>query len=162
MRLKQGTVSVLFGCHSIIHSLLVIRAWKILYGKYPKGWQAVCILLHDIGHWGRDYLDDYEQKKEHWRLGANICGRLFRLKGYLFTAGHCSHSGYEHSKMYRADKHSWHIAPRWWLRCNCWFEPKLQGEMTAREAIADFKEKVKQSVESGEYKSTHSFYLDRA
>ena len=61
--MKQGTVSALIGCHSIIHGLVVLTAWYKLYGSWPKLWQMVCIFLHDIGHIGLDYLDDYEQKK---------------------------------------------------------------------------------------------------
>lgn len=34
--MTEGTRTILFGAHSIIHSILVIQSWKILYGKYPK------------------------------------------------------------------------------------------------------------------------------
>ncbi len=64
--MKQGTVSVLFGCHSIIHSMIVIVAWVKWYGHWPEFWQIICILLHDIGHWGKQYLDNYEEKKNEW------------------------------------------------------------------------------------------------
>jgi predicted HD phosphohydrolase len=70
--MTQGTISILFGCHSVIHSYYVLRAWKILYKTYPEPWQAICIFLHDIGHYGLNYLDDYEQKKIHWIKGAEI------------------------------------------------------------------------------------------
>ena len=79
--MKQGTISVLIGCHSIIHSILVVKAWKILYGSYPCWWEFVCILLHDIGHWGKDYLSDYEAKKRHWVLGAKVSRRLVGYRG---------------------------------------------------------------------------------
>ncbi len=159
--MKQGTVSVLFGCHSPMHSIVVIFAWKKLYGSFPKWWQIVCIFLHDIGHWGLDYLDDYEQKKTHWVLGARVAGRLFGMKGRGFNAGHCTHSNWTRSDLYKADKYSWHIAPKWWLISNCFFEPKLQMGYSKREAVKKFKQQVKESVESGEFKSTHSMYLER-
>ncbi len=81
--MKQGTVSVLIGCHSVIHSLIVLVAWVRLYGKFPVWWQIVCILLHDVGHWGKNYLDNYEEKKQHSILGAKIAGKLFGQKDLL-------------------------------------------------------------------------------
>ncbi len=165
----QGTVSVLFGCHSIIHSFLVIRSWKILYGSYPKFWEFVCILLHDIGHWGKDYLSDYEQKKKHWRLGANIAWWLFGTKGYLLCAKHCEYStSYMlerepkfHCPLYKADKYSWYIAPTWWLWWTTTVEPKLKCGLGKMEQIRRFQAQVKESIESGEYKSTHEMYRER-
>lgn len=166
---KQGTISVLFGCHSIIHSLLVIRSWKILYGSYPKSWEIICIFLHDIGHWGKDYLSDYEQKKEHWKLGTNVAYQLFGVKGYLLTAGHCEFSQINireqhhpnRSRLYNPDKYSWYIAPTWWLYSNVLVEPQLQiGYETVMEAVREFQKQVKESIESGEYKVTHQIYLD--
>lgn len=160
--MKQGTISVIFGCHSVFHSFLVLAAWRKVYGKWPEAWQTVCIFLHDVGHIGLDYLDDFEQKKKHWELGARIGNRLFGQKAFDFLAGHCSHTGYPLSDLYRPDKYSWHIAPSWWIVLNCFFEPKLAiGCCNRREAARHFKEQVRKSVESGEYKSTHSMYLDR-
>lgn len=151
----------MFGCHSVIHSCLVLIAWRKLYGGWPKFWQGVCIFLHDIGHVGLDYLDDFEQKKRHWELGAKIGRWLFGYKAYDLLAGHCSHSGHLLSDLYRPDKYSWHIAPRWWLFSNTIFEPKLAMGYGRWEAVALFKEQVRQSVESGEYQSTHAMYLKR-
>jgi len=162
MKLKQGTISWLIGCHSPIHSFLVLRSWKILYGKYPKLWQIACIFIHDIGHIGLDYLDDYGQKKVHYELGACIGRALFGEKAYKFLAGHCSHSGHELSELYKADKYSWYIAPIWFLYWNNIVEPKLAINCSSNmDAIIKFKAAVKQSIESGDYTSTHKFYLDR-
>ena len=85
--MKQGTVSVLFGCHSIVHSFLVLASWRILYGRFPKFWQIVCIFIHDIGHWGLDYLDNEDEKKKHWILGAKIAFYLYGKKGFFLCAG---------------------------------------------------------------------------
>lgn len=160
--MKQGTKSVLFGCHSIIHSFLVIRSWKILYGKL-EWWEFICILLHDIGHWGKDYLTDYEAKKEHWKLGAEIADRLFGATAYWLCAGHCEYSLYliKSSPLYKADKYSWYIAPTWWLYSNCIAEPELRCGMTIKNQVKWFKSQVKESIESGEYKSTHEMYRER-
>jgi hypothetical protein len=159
--MKQGTISVLIGCHSPIHSALVVLAWRRLYGRWPRPWQVVCIFLHDIGHWGRDYLDDYEQKREHWKLGARIAQRLFGVKGWQLTAGHCSHSGMPLSDLYKADKYSYYLAPRWWLYANLLFEPKLKMGYGLKEAVARFQDQVRESIESGEFRSTHSMYMNR-
>lgn len=159
--MKQGTISILIGCHSIIHSFLVLEAWIRLYKRLPLPWQAICIFLHDIGHYGRDYLDDESEKDKHWILGAEIAGYLFGDKGYDLVAGHCERSGLKQSDLYKADKYSWYIAPRWWCFLNTITEPKLRMGYTRWEAVNKFKEQVAKSIESGEFKSTHSLYLER-
>lgn len=159
--MKQGTISVLVGCHSPVHSVLVIISWKKLFGHWPKPWQIVCIFLHDIGHWGLNYLDDPEQKAHHWRLGTRWAGRLFGWAGACLVGGHCSRSPHKRSELYKPDKYSWYIAPRWWLWLNCITEPKLTRGHKRGEAIKRFQEQVRQSIESGEYGSTHQMYLER-
>lgn len=159
MRIKQGTISLLLGCHSIGHSILVCRAWKVLNGSWPRPWQLTCIFLHDIGHWGRDYLDDPQHKREHWVLGARAAARLFDINGYNLTAGHSEHSLVSRSKLYYADKYSWHIAPIWWLCWNACVEPKLRGRMGVMESVLYFKEAVRKNVESGAFGETHGIYL---
>ena len=159
--MKQGTKSVLFGCHSPVHSVLVTVAWRKLYGSWPKLWQIVCIFLHDIGHLGTDYLDNYEEKKWHWELGAQIARKLFGYKAFLLVAGHSSHYRTP-SALYKADKYSWYIAPRIWIWLNTFAEPELRVGMGRWEAVNDFKANVKKSIESGKWEETHQFYLERS
>ena len=159
--MKQGTISILFGCHSFVHCFLVWLSWRKLYGKFPTFKETVCILLHDIGHWGLDYLNDVEQKKAHWRTGATIAGRWFGFEYFLLTAGHCEYSRLPSSKMAKAYKYSWYIAPRLWVYTNCLFEPKLMNGLSFWKATDLFKARVKDSIESGEFRSTHQFYLER-
>lgn len=159
--MKQGTVSVLFGCHSFVHSILVCLAWKRLYSTWPCVWQIVCIFLHDIGHWGTDYLNNHEEKKDHWVFGADIAQKLFGLDAYFFTAAHCTHSGYPESMLYKADKYSYYIAPTWWLWWNSIVEPSLNGGKSIKAAVREFRAQVKKSIESGEYRESHSMYLER-
>ena len=163
MKISQGTISVLIGCHSPIHSLLVLLAWKKLCGYWPMPWQIICIFLHDIGHWGKNYLDDYEQKRLHWIAGANFANRLFGWKGYVFVASHDINSVYIDygCPMYRSDKYSWSIAPSWWQWMNCIAEPKLRVGYSIKEATRMFRDQVNRGIESGLYPETHSFYLDR-
>jgi hypothetical protein len=157
----QGTISILIGCHSPMHSLLVLIAWVKLYGVFPRPWQVACIFLHDIGHMGKNYLDDVDAKNEHWRLGARIAGWLFGQKGYDLCAGHNIHSGALESLLSKPDKYSYLLAPEWWLWTNTLFEPKLAMGYTRREAIRRFRERVRESIETGKYHPTHEFYIER-
>ena len=159
--MKQGTVSVLVGCHSPIHSLLTIRAWHALYGHWPAPWEATCAFLHDIGHWGKNYLDDPEEKRRHWQAGAWTARRLFGQRGQYLVAGHDRDSGYTESPLYWADKLSWWYAPTWWLLSNTMVEPRLRMGYGRREAVRRFREQVRNNIISGEYRPTHDFYLER-
>lgn len=159
--MKQGTVSVLIGCHSVFHSILVILAWIKLYHTFPTWWQLVCIVLHDIGHWGLDYLDDVDAKRSHWELGARVSGWLLGKRGYLFSAGHDKYSGYPLSPLSKADKYAWHIAPTWWLLSNQIFEPKLRMGYSSMGAVRHFRSRVAENVANGFLHSTHDFYLQR-
>ena len=160
--MKQGTISVLVGCHSIVHSVLVIIAWVIVYKKLPKGWEVVCIFLHDIGHWGTDYLNNIQEKKTHWKLGAKVAKKLYGDKGYEFTAWHCSSSYSAASKLRLADKHSWIIAPTLWLWSNNVFEPKLIRSGKSRWESGKFwKMEMSNFIKNADYNnlSAHDIYL---
>jgi hypothetical protein len=159
--MKQGTISILIGTHSIHHSINVIRAWKRVHGNYPKPWQIVCIFLHDIGHIGLDYLDNIEEKKIHWKLGARAAGCLFGKKGFDLVAGHCpKESGVDKSKLWLPDKVSRAITP---LIIHVWdkiIEPKLRHpNMTLWEDSKFFRQKVKENLNKKEPKSTHEIFL---
>uniref|UniRef100_A0A6H1ZWY2 Putative HD domain-containing protein n=1 Tax=viral metagenome TaxID=1070528 RepID=A0A6H1ZWY2_9ZZZZ len=148
--MKQGTVSVIFGCHSVGHSLLVLVAWRRLYRQWPAWWQVVCILLHDIGHWGKDYLDDYEQKKKHSVLGAKVAKVMCGQKGYDLVAGHNLYNGAPKSLLHDPDKYSWVIAPVWWIVTNNYFEPKLVVKGSSRkESAIMFKAAMKANMDEG-------------
>lgn len=161
--IKQGTVSVLFGCHSIVHSVLVLLAWKKLYKKWPEWWQVGCIFLHDIGHWGKDYLDDYEEKKKHWEVGAQVAWRLFGEKGYRFVAGHCGSSSWVIiDEFKKADRYSWYLAPKCWILSNIIIEPELQWSGFSKwESVLEFKKMIEEQTKQGLKQSLHQVYLDR-
>lgn len=154
--MSQGTISILFGCHSVIHSLLVVLAWKKLYKSWPKFWQVVCIFLHDIGYFGLNYLDNKHEKAIHWVLGARVAFYLFGYKGLNFCAGHSSSSGFPKSKLYLADKYSRHLAPFWWCIWQCIVEPKLKCGKPMFQHIREFKAWVKNNVESDNPVDTHN------
>ncbi len=158
--MKQGTVSVLIGCHSLIHSVVVLIAWRKLYGKWPAPWQTACVFLHDIGHWGKDYLNDYEQKKKHGELGAKVAMRLFGQRGYDLVAGHNPYNGSAKSQLHDPDKFSWVIAPTWWMFTNTIFEPKLHRKGSTRwESAVMFKKAMKENMDTGFKELGHEIYL---
>lgn len=160
--MKQGSWSVLLGCHSLFHSMLVIIAWVKLYKRLPNWWQFVCILLHDIGHWGKDYLDDLKQKRQHWILGAEIAGKLFGDKGFKLVAGHDKYSGYPESLLLKPDKYAWAIAPKWWLLTNLIIEPKIRNNGMSRwEHLSSFRREVRKNIAAGSFLSAHDIYLEQ-
>lgn len=153
--MTEGTKSILAGCHHwLIHPILVIIAWRKLYGRWPQCWQIICIFLHDIGHIGLQYLSSREEKAKHWRMGARIAERLFGQKGYDLIAGHTSSSVKPRSEMYLPDKMSWLIAPNWWLHTNRFVEgfghtPK------------EWKQAIKEQHSMGFPVGCHQLYVDR-
>jgi hypothetical protein len=159
--MKQGTISIIFGCHSIVHSYFVFRSWKKIYNKYPSIWELICILIHDWGHFGLQYLDDIEQKKRHWILGAKIAKYLFGDKGFNLCAGHCEYSGYPLSKLYKPDKMS-QLHPYLWSFIYQAFEPKLTtGFPSKKKSWEHWQNQVRKSIESGVYRGSHEMYLER-
>lgn len=153
--MSEGTKSYLFGCHHFFfHPLFVLMAWVKLYRRWPKWWELVCIFLHDIGHIGKQYLSHYEEKKQHWVLGAEIAYKLFGPKGYAMVAGHVTQAGVLRSKLYKPDKHSWIIAWKWWLRFNRVVEPQLKAA-----TVEEFQQAVEENIKGGYQNGNHSIYL---
>lgn len=118
--MKTGTKSVLFGAHAIwFHPFTVTAAWVALYGKLPSFKEFICILLHDIGYWGKSDLDGREDGLRHPELGARIAGKLWGKEWYDFCAGHSRHYaelvGIKTSKMCWADKYSVRFDPSWFF-----------------------------------------------
>lgn len=125
--MKIGTKSLLFGVHQFLwHPWTVAKAWRKLYGKWPTWEQALCILVHDWGYWGKPNMDGPEGKthpEAGARLAAWIISRLALLRGasivdafflsyevYKFTVCHSSAAakklGQKPSALYYADKAS--------------------------------------------------------
>jgi hypothetical protein len=138
----------------------VIIAWRKLYRYFPNYWETICIFLHDVGHWGKDYLNNYEHKRHHAELGAKIAGRLFGKKGYGLVFGHNAYNGNRRSKLYQPDKYSWVIAPIWWMISNTFFEPKLiRKGCTRRESALMFKAAMAENMRDGFKEQGHDIYL---
>jgi len=155
--MTEGTKSYLFGCHQFfIHPLLVLIAWYKEYKSFPKFWELVCVFLHDIGHIGKDYLSDYEQKQKHWMLGADIAYKLFGLKGFYLVAGHTVQNNHPRSKLFVPDKKSWLIAPDWWLNWTNIAEDFKSDSSGAKR----WKALVAENVKNGYPKGGHEIYLE--
>lgn len=150
--MTEGTKSYLIGCHQFFfHPLWVLLAWRLEYKSWPKWWETIAVLLHDIGICGRQYLSDDGAKKGHWKLGTSLADALVnRLTGVKrvvwwevcrLCAGHCSEeSGWPESKLSRADKRSRLVAPMWWTWWEYWVEfsdIKAAGPKQWRKAVAE-------------------------
>lgn len=92
--MKIGTKTVLFGVHQfILHPLLVARAWKKIYGKYPRDYRTwIAFFLHDLGYIGCKTIDGKDGKL-HPLFAAKIMSALFDGNSknkywYNFCAGH--------------------------------------------------------------------------
>jgi len=170
--MTEGTRSLFFGCHQfLLHPLWVIIAWRLEYKTFPKWWEIICIFLHDIGICQRQYLSDDRAKVGHWRLGSDlsgeIVGRLTNWRGEMWykavclCAGHCpEESTFSESKLSRADKRSWLVAPMWWLWWNWWVEWHGKGfGTTLYSATAGWKKVVAENLRSESPVGGHELYL---
>jgi hypothetical protein len=94
--MTTGTKSLLIGVHQFAwHPLVVALAWVRLYHRLPTWREAICIVIHDWGYWGKPRMDD-DQGETHPELGARIAERFL---------------GYEYGDLCRY--HSRHYARTW-------------------------------------------------
>lgn len=129
---------MLFGAHSIIHSIVVMFAWKKLYSTWPSWRECVCILLHDIGYWGKNYITD-KTNDGHAELGCRVAHRWFGPEYGHLVLGHsaaaCKKFSIPKSKLEEPDDYSWVIAPLFWMRWNAWVEKFEVGPKEWKEAV---------------------------
>lgn len=167
--MKEGTRSYLFGCHQfLLHPLWVLLAWRLEYKSWPKWWEIIAIFLHDIGICGRQYLSNDEAKIGHWRKGTHLSFYIVRkltgsickgaiLAGFL-CAGHCpEESNFPESKLSRADKRSWLVAPMWWLWFNYWVE--WQGKGLGVTKPLEWKKLVAENLKRKNPIGSHELYV---
>ncbi|RJR46042.1 MAG: hypothetical protein C4576_11480 [Desulfobacteraceae bacterium] len=167
--MKEGTRSVLFGCHNpFFHGLCVLAAWRITYRSWPKWWQIICIFIHDIGVWGRQYLSDDTAKKGHWERGAHFAVWLFNFgplrfanlggQPFLFIAGHCpEESGYPRSELWLPDKRSYLVAPMIWLWWNYYVE--WHGKGIGVTPPPQWRKLVAENLEQKNPMGNHELYI---
>ena len=170
--MTEGTKSYLIGCHQfLLHPLCILLAWRLEYKKWPKWWEIICIFLHDVGICGRQYLSDDEVKIGHWKKGAKIAwmvlNRIDRIlpkhkrdfnitatKAFELCAGHCpEESGFNESKLARADKRSWLVAPMWWL----WWNQYVEGFKLTNPII--WKKLVRENLKREKPIGSHQLYI---
>jgi hypothetical protein len=143
--MKRGTKSVLFGVHQFIwHPVTVYLGWLYLYRKLPSFWESIAIIVHDIGYWECENMDD-EKGEQHPRVGAKLirklalfCGKDWRTAAryeWLVTF----HSRYlaaqyqvSPSALCWADKTSLKFDPAWFYLLRAW----LSGELAEYRANA--------------------------
>lgn len=123
-----GTKSLLIGAHWPPHILMVILAWRWLYGSWPTWQEAVAICLHDVGYAGCEEMDG-EDGTRHPELGARIAENLLGedygelIRGH--SKGYAELVGLPLSRLYGPDKlsHSFEFAA-------CYtFRTRLTGEL---------------------------------
>ncbi len=169
--MTEGTRSFLFGCHQFfVHPLCVLIAWRLEYREFPKWWEFISIFFHDIGVCGRQYLSDDKAKIGHWKKGAHLANKITRKfykrkqhafygwYAYCMCAGHCpEESGSRQSKLSRADKRSWLVAPMIWLWWNYWVEWSGKGIGVTKPPL--WKKLVKENLASKKPLGNHELYI---
>lgn len=133
--MKIGTKSLLFGVHQFLwHPFTVYLAWITLYKRLPTIKEAVCILIHDIGYWGRKNMDG-EEGQRHPARAANWAYKhldhkqMIKMKWWGFCFYHSRYlakrDGTEPSPLCWADKLSICFEP-WWFYL---LRARLSGEI---------------------------------
>jgi hypothetical protein len=115
--MKVGTKSVLFGVHQFIwHPITVTVAWIVLYKRAPSIKEIFCILIHDLGYFGKENMDGKLGEK-HPEFAAKVAGFIFgddyRNLCLLHSRHYSRILGKEPSKLCWADKLSIRFDPRW-------------------------------------------------
>jgi hypothetical protein len=111
-----GSRSLLFGVHQFLwHPWTVYRAWLYLYGK-PTWREIVCIIVHDLGYWGKSDMDG-EEGTRHPEVGANFASRILGEEYRKLVLYHSRHyaklQNEVPSKLCWADKLSIQFDPKW-------------------------------------------------
>ena len=133
--MKQGTKSLLFGAHQfLIHPIFVARAWKKLYGRYPRKLPTwIAFIVHDWGYWGCETMDGPDGTL-HPHRGACIVHDLFDAPGsekwFRFCAGHsrtyAAMTNLKVSPLMPADKFATVLMPLWLYVTLCWLSGEWQ------------------------------------
>jgi len=125
---KIGTKSLLIGAHWPPHILMVILAWKWLYGTWPTWREFLAICIHDIGYIGVVEMDGPDGTM-HPERGARIADTCLGAEYGALIRGHSK--GYAEavgvplSKLYGPDKLSHALEPSWLYV----FRTRLTGEI---------------------------------
>jgi len=131
----MGTRSLLIGAHWPLHNVMVVLAWRWLYGSWPTLREMAAIGLHDVGYLGCREMDGPDGTM-HPDVGATLGDRfLGRDMGDLIR-GHSK--GYAEtvrvplSRLYGPDKLSHAFEPVWLYVART----RLTGEIRQYRAVA--------------------------
>ena len=114
-------------------------------------------------------MSDDRAKEGHYILGAQLSYWILKnyfhfntaraLSAYVFCAGHSTTFAFK-SRLWKADKRSWLVAPMWWLRCN--YLTEWWGKdfgVTLYDASIGWKERVAENLKSKNPVGSHELYL---
>lgn len=133
--LTMGTRGLLIGAHWPPHVLMVVAAWRWLYGSWPSVRELAAICLHDVGYLGCEQMDGPDGTM-HPEAGAALADRLLgRDMGDLIrghSKGYAEAVGVPLSRLYGPDKVS-HAFESVWLYV---LRTRLTGEIRQYRAVA--------------------------
>ncbi len=156
--MKIGTKSLLFGAHQfILHPLLVLIAWKKLYGSVT--WKELtCIIIHDWGYWGCPNMDGPEGEAHPYRP-ALWAYKHFRHECYYNLIAYHSRFSAKTDKMpvsrlCLADKYGTAMYPTWLWVLLC----TLSGEVKEYMPQKHRYEILKSGPSGGKYQNPFDFF----
>lgn len=115
-----GTKSILFGVHQfVLHPLMVLWAWRIIYREWPRLHEWCAIVTHDLGYWGSPDMDG-ERGERHPEYVANWWfdrksdfGDKVAVEILCHSRFYAGKNGWTLSRLFQADKLSMVLYPRW-------------------------------------------------
>lgn len=112
-----GTKSLLFGVHQfLLHPIFVCLAWKRLYNKWPSIAELFCILIHDVGYWGKADMDGMHgtfHPLAGGRIADAILGKRYGDLVRYHSRTLASHDNTHVSKLCAPDKLALLLYPEW-------------------------------------------------
>ena len=116
--MKIGTKSIVYGIHNpVLHGVMVLRAWLIVYGRCPSLSELIAIFLHDIGYGGMPDMDG-KYGKRHPEVSARVISKIFNKKKITeMVLYHSRFYACEHNQNVSAlalpDKLAFRLYPKW-------------------------------------------------
>ncbi len=141
--MKTGTKSILFGVHQfIIHPVMILIAWQIIYRQRPNFLELCAIITHDLGYWGSPNMDGVEGElhplsmAKWWRKYFGKFGEKVAVEILGHSRFYSAKNGLHLSRLFQADKLCVALYPKWLylLLAN------LSGEIKEYMVIASKKE----------------------
>ncbi|MDO8931545.1 MAG: hypothetical protein Q7U97_04050 [Rhodocyclaceae bacterium] len=118
--MNVGTKSVLFGVHQfLLHPIIVLMAWWIIYRKLPTLHELAAIATHDLGYWGAPNIDGPEGEAHPkrmaawWRCHFGAFGKRVAIDILGHSRFHARTNGLPLSRLFQPDKLSTALYPRW-------------------------------------------------